>query len=121
MAQSPTTQSTEDCQLLADQQVFDRFVQSAKHVRAQYAMTLTLHEGIILDALLRHHTIRAAAQELNITPHTLSNYQHALCKRFGCNNRQELRAYCHKRGWHTPTVSPVARTTAAHLPDTTDY
>lgn len=95
---------------LADQHDFDRFIQSAKHIRTAYGMTLTFHDAIILDTILRHHTIRAAAHELNITPHTLSNYQQVLFKRFGCHNRQELRLFCQKRGWSSP-IAPVAEYT----------
>lgn len=104
-----------------EQSVFDRFIQASKHLRSQYNMQLSIHDAIILDALLRHYTVRAAAQELRITPHTLSNYQHALLKRFNCQNRQELRIYCQKRGWSTPIIAVAARTSVKHLPDTTDY
>jgi DNA-binding NarL/FixJ family response regulator len=104
-----------------EQSVFDRFIQASKHLRSQYNMQLSIHDAIILDALLRHYTVRAAAQELRITPHTLSNYQHTLLKRFNCQNRQELRIYCQKRGWSTPIIAVAARTSVKHLPDTTDY
>ncbi len=107
---------------LAEQHVFDRFVQAARHIRAQYDMTISIHDAIMLDALLRHHTIRDAARELSITPHTLSNFQRVLLKRFGCRNRQELRIYCQKRGWCNPiTRVATADTSALHLPRTTDY
>lgn len=106
---------------LVEQSVFDRFIQASTQLRHHYGMILSLHDAIVLDALLRHHTIRAAAKELSITPHTLSNYQHALLKRFACKNRQELRIYCEKRGWSTPIVAVTARTSARRSSDTTDY
>lgn len=121
MTRNTPVQSDSDVPALADQRMFDRFLQSAKYVRTQYGMQLSIHEGIVLDTLLRHHTIRAAAQELNITPHTMSNYQHTLLKRFGCTNRHELRDYCQKHGWYTTTVVPAEHTSVPHLRHTTDY
>ena len=119
---TPDILDESEYQPLAEQHVFDRFVQAARHIRAQYDMTISIHDAIVLDALLRHHTIRDAARELSITPHTLSNYQQALFKRFDCHNRQELRIYCQKRGWCNPiTRVGAADTNALHLPRTTDY
>ncbi len=106
---------------LVDQDIFDRFIQASTHLRHHYGMNLSLHDAIVLDALLRHHTVRAAAKELNITPHTLSNYQHTLLKRFACKNRQELRMYCEKRGWSTPIAAVAARTSVKRSSDTMDY
>ena len=99
---TPQIPDESEFQPLAEQHEFDRFVQTSRHIRAQYDMTLSIHDAIVLDALLRHHTIRDAARELSITAHTLSNYQQTLLKRFECNNRQELRIYCQKRGWCNP-------------------